>query len=196
MGVDSYQINKRCFTGTGIVVWLPQCQLTHWGRDTCHHFADDILICIFLIKMYEFRLRFHENLFLGFEKKLAIFQHWFRWWLGADQAPSQCLNQCCLIHWRIYASLGPSKLTRLGRVTYTCVGELCEGLVQIMACGLNGAEPLSKPMLSYCQLGENLNRILINIRNFELKNMHLKMYCAKCRPIFEATALSNPTKYN
>ena len=143
--------------------------------------------------MYEFRWRFHENLFLGFE--LTIFQHWFRWWLGADQATSHCLNQCCLVHWRIYASLGLNKLTRLGRVTHICVGELCGRLVQIMACGLNGTEPLSKPMLSYCQLGENFNRILINIRNFALKNMHLKMYCAKCRPFFEATELSNPTKY-
>ena len=44
------------------------------------------------MKMYEFRLRFHWSLFLRFE--LTIFQHWFRWRLGADRATSRYLN-----HW-------------------------------------------------------------------------------------------------
>ena len=38
------------------------------------------------MKMYEFWLKFHRSLFLGVQ--LTIFQHWFRWWLGADQATS------------------------------------------------------------------------------------------------------------
>ena len=33
------------------------------------------------MKMYEFRLKFHLSLFLRFQ--LTIFQHWFRYWLGA-----------------------------------------------------------------------------------------------------------------
>ena len=38
-------------------------------------------------------------------------------------------------------------LTHWGRVTHICVGKLT--LVQIMACRLNGAKPLSEPMLEY-----------------------------------------------
>ena len=51
--------------------------LTHWGRDK----MDAIFQTTFSkgfswMKMNEFRLRFHWNLFLRFE--LTIFQHWFR----------------------------------------------------------------------------------------------------------------------
>ena len=54
--------------------------------------------------MYEFRLRFHWNLFPRVQ--LTIFHHWFRQWLGAGQVTSHYLNQWWLIYWRIYASLG------------------------------------------------------------------------------------------
>ena len=43
------------------------------------------------MKMFEFRLKFHWSLFLRFQ--LTIFQHWFRYWLGAAQATSHYLNQ-------------------------------------------------------------------------------------------------------
>ena len=42
-------------------------------------------------------------------------------------------------------------------------------LVQMMACGLSGAKPLSEPMLEYCQnrlLGANFRQILIESRVF------------------------------
>ena len=39
------------------------------------------------------RLKFHWNLFLSVQ--LIIFQYWFRKWLGADQATSHYLKQCC-----------------------------------------------------------------------------------------------------
>ena len=64
--------------------------------------------CFSWIKMYEFRLRFHWSLFLRIQ--LNIFQHRFRWWLGADQATSHYLNQWWLFYWRIYASLGLNEL--------------------------------------------------------------------------------------
>ena len=41
--------------------------------------------------MCEFRLKFHWSLFLRVQ--LTIFQHWFRQWLGAEQATSHYLNQ-------------------------------------------------------------------------------------------------------
>ena len=53
------------------------------------HFPDDI-----------FKMHFHEwkNLYfdwsLFLRVQLTIFQHWFRKWLGADQATSHYLNQC------------------------------------------------------------------------------------------------------
>ena len=37
--------------------------------------------------------------------KSIIFQHWFRYWIGADQATSRFLNQWWQVYWRIYASL-------------------------------------------------------------------------------------------
>ena len=45
--------------------------------------------------IYEFRLKVHWNLFK--RVKLTIFQHWFREWLGADQATCHYLNQWCLL---------------------------------------------------------------------------------------------------
>ena len=47
------------------------------------------------MKMLEFRLKFHWSLFLS--AQLTIFQHWFRWWLGADQSTSYYLNQWWLL---------------------------------------------------------------------------------------------------
>ena len=43
------------------------------------------------MKIDEFQLMFHWSLFLSVE--LTIFQHWFRRWLGTDQATSHYLNQ-------------------------------------------------------------------------------------------------------
>ena len=60
------------------------------------------------MKMFEFRLKFHWNLFL--RDQLTIFQHWFRSWFGTVQATSHYLNQCWLVYGRIYASLGLSEL--------------------------------------------------------------------------------------
>ena len=56
--------------------------------------------------------------------QLTIFHHWFRWWLGAVQATSHCLNQWWLVYWRIYASLGLNELTHWDRVAYICVSKL------------------------------------------------------------------------
>ena len=51
------------------------------------------------MEIYEFRLKFHWSLFPI--AQLTIFQHWFRKWLGADQATSHYLNQWWLVYWRI-----------------------------------------------------------------------------------------------
>ena len=54
-------------------------------------FSDDIRKHISWMKILEFRLIFHWNLFL--EIKWIVSQHWFRQWLGAEQATRHYLNQ-------------------------------------------------------------------------------------------------------
>ena len=67
--------------------------LTHWGRDNIAAILQTTFSNAFSwMKMYEPRFRFHWGLFLRFQ--LTIFQHWFRQWLGADQATSHYLDQC------------------------------------------------------------------------------------------------------
>ena len=73
------------------------------------------------MKMYKFWLRFHWCLFPRVQ--FTIFHHWFRKWLGADQAISHYLNQWWLVYWRIYASLGLNELTPWGRVMHIYVSE-------------------------------------------------------------------------
>ena len=54
------------------------------------HFADDIFKYVFMNEKVLFRFEFHWSLFTRVQ--LTIFQHWFRWWLGSDQATSHYLN--------------------------------------------------------------------------------------------------------
>ena len=66
--------------------------LTQWGRDKMAVISQTTLLNAFSwMKMLEFWLTFHWSLFLRVQ--LTIFQHWFRWWLGAQQATSHYLNQ-------------------------------------------------------------------------------------------------------
>ena len=83
--------------------------LTHWGRDKMYAISQTTFWSAFSwMKMYKLPLRFHWSLFLCVQ--LTIFQHWFRSWLGTDQATSHYLNQWWLIYWCIYASLGLNEL--------------------------------------------------------------------------------------
>ena len=84
--------------------------LTHWSRDKMAAISQTTLSNAFSwMKMLEFRLKFHWSLFIRVQ--FTIVQHWFRWWLGADQATSHYLNQWFLDNRRIYASLGLNELT-------------------------------------------------------------------------------------
>ena len=56
------------------------------------------------MKIYEFQLKFRWKWLLWVQ--LTIFQHWFRWWLGAGQATSHYLSPWWWVYWRIYVSLG------------------------------------------------------------------------------------------
>ena len=99
--------------------WLSQAitksnilrKLTHWGRDKMDAISQKTFSSAFSwMKMFEFRLKFRWSLFLRVQ--LTIFQHWFRLWLGADQATSHYLNQWWLDYRRIYASLGLNELIK------------------------------------------------------------------------------------
>ena len=83
--------------------------LTHWGRDKVDAISQTTFSNAFSwMKMYEFHLRFHWSLFLRVQ--LIMFQHWFRYWLGAVQATSHYLKQCWIVYWRTNESLGLNDL--------------------------------------------------------------------------------------
>ena len=93
---------------------LPGITVTHWGRNKMAAiFQTTFWNAFSWMKIYQFRWRFHWNLFPRVQ--LTIFQHWFRQWLGAGQATSHYLNQWWLVYWRIYASLGLNELTSYER---------------------------------------------------------------------------------
>ena len=93
----------------GVTNFADGTDLTHWGRDKmAANFLTTFSNAFSWMKMYRFRLRFHWSLFP--RAQLTIFQHWFRSWLGADQATSHYLNQWWSVYWRIYASLGLNEL--------------------------------------------------------------------------------------
>ena len=57
-----------------VAAWVQM--LTHWGRDKIATISQTTFSNAFsLMKMYEFRIRFHWSLFPWF--KLTIFHHWF-----------------------------------------------------------------------------------------------------------------------
>ena len=84
--------------------------LTHWGRDKMAAiFRTTFSNRFSWMKIYQLWLSFHWSLFLWVQ--LIIFQHWFRYWLGVDQATSHYLNQLWLVYWLIYPSLSLNELT-------------------------------------------------------------------------------------
>ena len=99
---------------------LAHCRtFTHWGRDKMATIFQTISYNAFSwMKIYQFRLWFHWNLFPRVQ--LTIFNHWFGRWLGASQETSHYLNQSWLFYWRIYVSLGLSELTRAVCYFRTC----------------------------------------------------------------------------
>ena len=93
------------------------CILTHWGRDKMAAIFQTIFSNWFSwITMHQLRSRFYWNLFPRVQ--WTIFQHWFKYWLGAGQATSHYLNQWWLVYRRIYASLGLNELNPLEEPVY------------------------------------------------------------------------------
>ena len=79
--------------------------LTHWGWDKMAAISQTTLSNPFSwMKIFQFRIKFDWSLFLRFQ--LTIFQHWFRWWLGAGQATSHYLNQWWSVYWPGFIATG------------------------------------------------------------------------------------------
>ena len=79
--------------------------LTHFPLDKIAAISHTTCLNVFSwMKMMEFRLKFHWSLFLWV--LLTISEHWFRWWLGTDQATSNYLNQCWPDYWHICGTRG------------------------------------------------------------------------------------------
>ena len=119
--------------------------LTQWGWDNMATiFRMTFWNRFSLMKIYEFRLKFHWSLFQGIQ--LTIFQHWFRSWFGADQATNHYLNQWWLVYRCIYASPGLNELnwgdtkwpsdTIFGHVLLANfgLGNECWGQIRICIC--------------------------------------------------------------
>ena len=71
---------------------IPLIQLAHWDWDKMAAILQTTISNAFSwIKMYWFRFKFHWILLPIVH--LKIFQLWFRWWLGDDQATNHYLNQ-------------------------------------------------------------------------------------------------------
>ena len=72
-------------------------------------FVDDTFKCIFLNENIRILIKISLQ-FIPKYPQLTNVNHWFRWWLGADQATSHYLNQWWLDYWPIDALLGLTEL--------------------------------------------------------------------------------------
>ena len=87
MALESHkaQLGKRSYR-------LPSSTLTYWGLDKMDAIFQMTFSNGFLcMKMHEIQSKFHQSLFLGV--RWTIFQHWFRQWLGTNQATIHYMNQ-------------------------------------------------------------------------------------------------------
>ena len=97
--------------------------LTRWDRDIMAAVLQTVSLSVFSwTKIHELRFRVHWNLFLMVES--TMFQHWFRYWLGASQATGHYLKQWWLVYWRIYGSLELNEVRFIHSLS-CCYERLC-----------------------------------------------------------------------
>ena len=112
-------------------------------RQNGRHFPDEILKCIFMNEKCLFWFKFHWNLFLRVQ--LTIFHHWFREWLGADQATSHYLKLC----W-------PSSLTHINGTRGRWV------LTPYVLCCLKKDKSMDSARLQYLQYISNGDTVALH----------------------------------
>ena len=115
--IADFQRQAITKTKSRVLLLVPKAShLTHWGRNKIDAILQTTFWnAFFLMKMFEFRIRFHWSLFLRVQS--TVIQYWFRQWLGAVQATSHYLNQCWLDYRPINASLGLNELRELNLIT-------------------------------------------------------------------------------
>ena len=120
---------------------------------------------------------------LAFNSRLLFDRHWdrFLWYsdvtwacVRTTQITANQLNYLC--------NSSPSSVA--------CIRQwIGSALVQIMACRLFGAEPLSKPNAGLLTIGPsetNFSELLIKIQNFSFFENASKISSAKCQPFCSA----------
>ena len=153
--------------------------LTHFGADKMATIFQTTLSNAFSwMKMYEFLLKVHWDLFL--RVLLTIFQHWFRWWLGTDQATRHYLSQWRLDYWRIYASLG---LIELNWYKMVCFGNLPYAFIQMKSTNMFshvfaiwGSQALSWKIYCGLTLSSNVFACISRMPPNSYGNMHKHEY--------------------
>ena len=78
--------------------------ITHWGRDKMAAAPQMTFSNVFSwMKTSSYWFKFPWDLFL--DVQITMSQHWFWWWLGADQVTTTIKTNYGAGRWRIYASL-------------------------------------------------------------------------------------------
>ena len=134
-----------------------------------HHFADDILKCLFL-----------KVIFAKIEILYCIF-------LWKDMSCMDiCFRNLCSSWtiWTLMPDVSKRLLTHWGRVTHICFGKLTIiGSDNDLSPGWRQAIIWTNAgILLFGPLGSNFSEILIEIDTFSFKKMHLKLASAKWRP--------------
>ena len=81
----------RSLTSIMNILYRVYRQLTHFSSDRMAAISQTFSKEFSWMRILAFWLKFSWTLFLRVQ--LTISQHWFRHWLGAEQATSHCLNQ-------------------------------------------------------------------------------------------------------
>ena len=110
---------------------------------------------------------------------IGLYQHWFMLWLVALWHQAIAWVNVDLL------SIGfcGCHLTHWGQVTHICISKLTIGSDNGLSPGRRQAIIWTNVgILSIESLGTNISEILIKIRAFSFKKMHLKMSSGKWRP--------------
>ena len=94
---------------------------------------------------------------------------WWEWYMRQHKANDMESHDIWLfvsLAWPVtwYVGSCAPVLTHWDRTTHLCVNKLT--IIRIMACRLNGAKPLSDPMLEYCQFGQTSVKSLPEFMHF------------------------------
>ena len=123
-----------------------QERLIHWGQEKVAAISQTTFWNAFSrMKMYEFHLRFHWNLFLRF--KWTIFQHWFRLIMAWRQPGVKPLSE-----WIMDSLLMHICVTRPQWVKIKMHGvdmdvtDIKPTCIQVMAWCVSGTKPLPEPV--------------------------------------------------